>query len=103
VTTAGPADLESLFVELAAEAGASVAAKSGTEFRRGTKLFAVASGNTVELALDPEIADAVLGTPSTAASSRGANWVQLTGDPVNPHDVDRARAWFLSAWRNASG
>ena len=100
---ADPGDLESLFVELAGEVGASVAAKSGSEFRRGTILFAVASGNAVELALDPEIAEAVLGTPSTAASGRGANWVQLTGDPANPHDVDRARAWFLSAWRNAGG
>ena len=90
-------------MELAAEVGASVANTAGREFRHGQALFAAAQANMAEVRLDPEIADAALGTPSTSASGRGPDWVRLTGDPGNPHDLDRARAWFLSAWRNAGG
>jgi hypothetical protein len=95
--------LEAVFTELGQEAGASSSpAGGGTQFSRGTVVFATASGNVVELRLDSEIAEAALSTPSTAPSSRGSGWIQLAGDPGNPHDLDRARAWFLSAWRNSA-
>ena len=95
--------VEELLVAVAVEVGASVSRSSGCEFRHGSTPFAFADANTAELRLDPEIAVAALGTPGTATSSRGGDWVRLTADPGNPHDLDRARAWFLSAWRNAGG
>ncbi len=96
--------LAELLAAVATEAGAdSHRAGTGVEFGRAGNVFAVVSGETVDLHLDPEIADAALNTPGTGPSSRGGAWVQLTVDAGNPHDVDRARAWFLSAWRNAGG
>lgn len=97
--------LETFLTELAEEAGAaasSAADAAGTEFSHGRAVFASAHGNVAEFRLDPEIADAVLGTPSTEISKRGPDWVRLTGAADKPEDLDRARAWFLSASRNAT-
>jgi len=90
---------------VAQEAGATrsaAAGSAGTEFSHGRTVFASAKGNVAEFRLEPEIADAALRTPSTEPSSRGPDWVRLTADADAAHDLDRARAWFLSAWRNAS-
>ena len=91
--------LEQYLADVASEAGADAAVDA--EYRHAGRLFAAVSGNAAEFRLDPEIADAALGTPATSTSSRGADWVRLTVDEDSPHDLDRARAWFLSAWRNA--
>jgi hypothetical protein len=93
--------LEEFLAGIASEAGAN--ASSGGEFQRGGQPYAAVSGNSAEFRLDPEVAQAALGTPSTTSSSRGAEWVRLTVNEDNPHDYDRARAWFLSAWRKAGG
>ncbi len=94
--------LESHLTEVAAEVGVERAtATGGTEFRRDGQAFAFAAGNVVEVKLDPEIAEAALRTPSTSASSRGASWVRLAPDEATQMDLDRGRAWFLSAWRAA--
>jgi hypothetical protein len=91
--------LSGIVAEVGAEARAM--AGGGTEFRRDGRAFAFATGNVVEVKLDPEIAEAALHTPSTSASSRGADWVRLAPDEATQMDLDRARAWFLSAWRAA--
>jgi hypothetical protein len=91
--------LEHTLAEAAQEAGADQPV--GGEFRRGGRAFASVSGNLAEFRLDPEIAEAALGTPSTSSSGRGPDWVGLRVDESNPHDLDRARAWFLSAFRYA--
>jgi hypothetical protein len=95
--------LEEFLSELAVELGATIDRTSPPtmEFRRDRRTFAVATGSTVDLRLDSEIAVAALGTPSTQASQRGPEWVRLTVDTTQTHDLDRARAWFLSAYRNA--
>jgi hypothetical protein len=94
--------LEAHLTEVAAEIGAErAAATGGTEFRRDRRPFGFAVGNVVEVQLDPEIAEAALRTPSTGASLRGPDWVRLAPDSVTQMDLDRARAWFLSAWRAA--
>jgi hypothetical protein len=90
--------LEELLTHVAGEVGATSAAG---EFKREGRLFAVVAGNAVEVRLDPEVAEAALNTPATTASKRGADWVRLTVAPDAPHDLDRARAWFLSGFRNA--
>ena len=76
-------------------------AEGGVQFTRGGQPFAIVVGNVAEVRLDPEVAEAALGTPSTSASSRGPGWVRLAPDELSEMDFDRAKAWFLSAWRNA--
>jgi hypothetical protein len=96
--------LETFLTEVAREAGASsVAGSAGIEFSHDRTVFASASGNVAEFRLEPEITEAALRTPSTEPSSRGPDWVRLSVQPDESHDLDRARAWFLSAWRNATG
>jgi hypothetical protein len=70
---------------------------------RGGEVFAAASGDVADFLLDPDIAEAALRTPSTSVSPRGGDWVRLAPGEPSPMDADRARAWFLSAWRNAGG
>jgi hypothetical protein len=94
-------DLESLFRELAAEVGAHFELSAGSEFKRGEVAFATAIGNVVEVRLDPDVAEAAERTPSTTASRRGGGWVRFAPPELDSMAIDRARAWFLSAWRNA--
>jgi hypothetical protein len=103
--TDGTASIEQFLAGVAAEAGADAPRRSGSkvEFERAGRVFASASGDAAEFRLDPEIAEAALRTPSTAASDRGQDWVLLAPGEVTDMDLDRARAWFLSAWRLAGG
>jgi hypothetical protein len=65
--------------------------------------FAILSGNRAEFRLDPVVVAAALRTPDTAPSSRGSDWVAFAPVVIDDHVVDRAEAWFLSAYRRASG
>ena len=94
--------LEAFLSGLALETGAAASSTAGlVDFKREGRSFASAQGNVVEFRLDPEVADAVLGTPDTSASGRAAGWVRLAPATPKPNDFDRARAWFLSAFRYA--
>lgn len=94
--------------EAVAEAAGDVGAETATdergvtEYRRDGLVFAAVGGETVEVHLHPEIAEAALNTPATSASDRGAGWVRLAPAAPTENDADRAKAWFLSAWRNAA-
>ncbi len=96
--------LPDLFTALAAKLGEVNADVRGelTEFRRGDVRFATVDARAAELRLHPEIAEAARRTPSTAASQRGPDWVRFEPPEVDRHALDRAEAWFLSAWRAAS-
>lgn len=99
-----PATLQESLAAAGHELGASAEPSGGgTEFRRDGQAFAFAERNVVDVRLDPEIAEAALRTPSTSPSSRGADWVRLAPEEedATQMDLDRARAWFLSAWRAA--
>lgn len=74
-----------------------------TEFRRGGMAFAALEGERVELRLNAEVAEAARRTPATSSSARGTEWVSFAPRLTEPHDLDRAEAWFLSAWRAAGG
>ncbi len=89
--------------ETIAGLGEVVATKSGNvvEYRRGSKLFAVLERGAVELRLRPDIAEAVLRTPETAASRRGPDWIRFTPGQVDQFVVDRVEAWLTAAWRTA--
>ena len=95
--------LEHYLAVVAVESGAGmVRAEGGMEFTRAGEPFAFVSGSAAEFKLDPEIAEAAVSTPSTSPSTRGPDWVRLAPDEPSAMDFDRAKAWFLSAWRAAS-
>lgn len=71
------------------------------EFRRGDVRFATVDDSAAELRLHPEVAEAARHTASTSASQRGPEWVRFAPPQVDRHALDRAEAWFLSAWRAA--
>jgi hypothetical protein len=54
-----------------------------------------------EFRLDPPVAAAALRTPDTGPSRRGEGWVRFRPDVLDHHALDRAEAWFGSAWRRA--
>jgi len=93
----------------AAAASLGVAAKPGqgsgaVEYVRADRLFAIveADGAGVSFRLAPAVAEAAIRTPDTSPSPRGRGWVTLKPESVDGHAVDRATAWFESAWRAAA-
>lgn len=71
------------------------------EFVRGGLVFAVREGVHLSFRLRPEIVQAALRTPGTSRSARGAEWVALESGEMDAFTMDRARAWFETAWRFA--
>lgn len=94
-------NLADLFAALAAKLGDVNVEVRGetTEYRRGDVRFGVVDDAGAELRLDPDIAEAARRTPSTSASARGPGWVRFAPPEVDRHALDRAEAWFLTAWR----
>jgi len=78
------------------------AAGAGVEWRRGGLPFAALVGDVAEFRLDPPVASAALRTPDTSTSKRGADWVRFSPTVADGHAIDRAQAWFASAWRRAA-
>ena len=68
---------------------------------RGGKAFAAFApdGASAEFLLDPKVAPAAARTPDTRPSERGPGWVRFTPSVLDPHAVDRATAWLMSAHR----
>ena len=77
------------------QAGAAV------EYARSGVVFAAADGREVSFHLRAELAEAALRTPDAGPSRRGAGWVALRPMMVDTFALDRARAWFESAYRMA--
>jgi len=73
-----------------------------TEYRRTDVRFAVVDADGAELRLQQEVAEAASRTPSATPSRRGPEWVRFAPPEVDGHALDRAEAWFLSAWRAAA-
>jgi hypothetical protein len=68
------------------------------------RLFAAlsADGAAADFGLDPAVAAAAERTPDVAPSDRGPGWVRFSPTVLDDHGVDRAAAWFASAYRRAS-
>ncbi len=101
---AGMADTFSgLFEGLAQDLADVTVADSpkGTDYRRGDRIFAAVDGGVAEVRLHPEVAEAATRTSHTTLSGRGAGWVRFDPPAVDKFALDRAGAWFLSAWRAA--
>lgn len=98
-----PGSLQELFDELADQADVETADSSGgvREYLRAGRVFAAADDGAAEVLLHPEIAEAARRTPATNASARGPAWVRFSPPELDDHALDRAEAWFLSAWRAA--
>jgi hypothetical protein len=103
----GPAyeSLAELSAALAEELGGVTADRTGgrIEYRRGPRGFMVIDGPAVEVRLYPEVAEAVRRTPHVTASSRGPDWIRFEPPAIDRSVLDRADAWFRSAWRAAEG
>lgn len=71
------------------------------EYLRGGRPFATVDpdGAWAVFHLTPTVAAAALRTPDTEPSTRGRGWVTLRPAILDGHAVDRATAWFESAWR----
>ena len=89
----------------AAEDVAGIAAESdggSTTWSAAGRPFASLIGEWAEFRLDPMVARAALRTPDAAVSPRGADWVSFAPAVLDDPAIDRAEAWFLSAYRLAS-
>jgi hypothetical protein len=104
--------------DLATELGEVASDGDGgvVSYRRGQTVFARVSADALEVRLPPEIADAAVRTPDTVdlpegpGSPQGAGsgsppggpcWVRFSPRGRERHVVDRASAWFQTAWRHA--
>jgi hypothetical protein len=79
----------------------AVGVAGGTEWRRGSRPFAAATDDAAEFRLDPLVARAALRTPDTGPATRGIDWVRFAPAELDEPALDRAVAWFTSAWRLA--
>jgi len=95
--------LAALFARLAGEVAEVTSADvlEATEYRRGARTFAVVEGRAADVRLNPEVAEAARRTSYTTLSTRGPGWVRFEPPSVDEFAMDRAGAWFLSAWRAA--
>lgn len=75
----------------------------GTEYRRADRPFALVEkhGRRASFRLPAAVASAAVRTPDTLPSDRGPGWVTLEPIVLDGHAIDRAVAWFESAWRHA--
>lgn len=94
---------EALAGEALAGASATTDPSGGVTWDRVGRPFATSSvdGLSAEFRLDPAVAAAALGTPDTELSRRGPDWVRFRPEGLDGHALDRAEAWFGSAWRRA--
>jgi len=72
-----------------------------TTWSRGGAPFAALTDGAAEFRLDPLVGRAALRTPDTTPSVRGADWITFAPATLDEGAVDRAEAWFLSAYRRA--
>lgn len=77
--------------------------EGGVAYVRGGFVFAVREGSQLSFRLLPEVVAAALRTPDTSTCDRGPDWVSLSSAATDPLVLDRALAWFESAWRLAGG
>ncbi len=72
------------------------------EWSAGGRPFATFSDGAAEFRLQPLVGRAALGTPDTATSRRGREWIAFRPADVDRYAVDRATSWLASAHRHAT-
>jgi hypothetical protein len=71
------------------------------EYDRVGVVFAEREAGRLSFRLRAEIVAAALRTPDTSPSARGPDWVALAPAAADVFALDRAVAWFETAWRLA--
>jgi hypothetical protein len=71
------------------------------EYDRVGVVFAEREAGRLSFRLRAEIVAAALRTPNTSPSPRGPEWVALAPAAADVFALDRAVAWFETAWRLA--
>jgi len=101
----GGSTLEQLVAEIAEGLGdvSTTPGGAGRTWSRGEAPIAVAGPFGVEIRLDREVAAAATRTPDTAPSPRGPEWIRFNPRELDPHALDRLRAWLEHAYRRALG
>jgi hypothetical protein len=102
MTNDGAPDLAGLCSGLADELDEVTSTADGdvTSYQRGGAVFARVSGTSLDTRLPEDIGAAALRTRDTApAGERG--WIRFTPGDDERHVIDRATAWFQTAWRYA--
>jgi hypothetical protein len=74
-------------------------AGKAVEYDRAGTLFATWEVGRFAFRLREDIVAAALRTPDTAPSARGSDWVALVPAAPDSFTLDRATAWFETAWR----
>jgi hypothetical protein len=98
-------ELGELLDDLATEVGGIERAEEPGAVNYGAKgvVFAVLEADGGSFRLRPDVVRGALGTPDTAASPRGADWVRFRPAQLDTFAHDRAEAWFRFAYRRATG
>ena len=96
-------DLAGLCAVLAAEMDEVTSSPEGgsVAYARGGAVFGRVSGSRLEVRLPAEIAAAAMRTPDTMLDPSDRGWVRFEPADLDPGAVDRAEAWFRTAWRHA--
>jgi hypothetical protein len=108
MTNDGAPDLAGLCADLADELTdeldevSSSADGDVVSYARGGAVFVRVSGSSLEVRLPADIAEAALRTPDTALDPDDRGWLRFTPKDDERHAVDRAAAWFQTAWRHAA-
>ncbi len=92
-----------LAAELATELGEVSATGDGgvVAYQRGGVVFARVSADALEVRLPGDIAEAAVGTTDTAMVPGETGWIRFAPKGRERHVIDRASAWFQTAWRHA--
>ena len=97
--TSLPARVAEVIVDL--PEARSMSADGVVVWRRGGREFAALGTIGIEIRLDAPIAAAAIRTPDAAPSRRGADWIRFSPRELDPHALDRLRAWLELAYRRA--
>ena len=80
----------------------SLSADGITSWTRAGRVFASLAPSGIEIRLDRPIAAAAARTPDVAPSRRGPEWIRFSPRDLDPHAIDRLRAWLELAYRRAA-
>ena len=97
--TSLPARVAEVIVDL--PEARSVSADGVVVWTRGGRDFAALGTADIEIHLDGPIAAAATRTPDVGPSRRGADWIRFSPRDLDPHALDRLRAWLELAYRRA--
>ena len=79
----------------------SLSADGVVTWTRSGREFASLGATGIEICLDGPIAAAAARTLDVAPSRRGPDWIRFSPHDLDPHALDRLRAWLELAYRRA--